>query len=63
MIMRSRRGVVVTDHEESVTRITRVTEDQHAAEAARSILFARLRKQRAVKIDRWTRVGLYNEVL
>jgi antitoxin (DNA-binding transcriptional repressor) of toxin-antitoxin stability system len=58
--MRNRRSVVVTSHGKPAVRITSVTEDERAAEAARSALFARLREQRAAKIGRWTRDELYD---
>jgi prevent-host-death family protein len=53
------RIVVVTSHGKPVARITPVVEDDRAAEGARSVLFARLRKERVVKAGRWTRDELY----
>jgi prevent-host-death family protein len=55
------RSVVVTSHGKPVAKITRVDEDERAAEAARSALFARLRTGRAVNVGRWTRDELYDE--
>ena len=56
------RSVVVTSHGKPVAKITPVVEDERAAEAARSALFARLRKGRVVKAGRWTREELYDDV-
>jgi prevent-host-death family protein len=55
------RSVVVTSHGKPVARIVPVAEDERAAKAARSALFARLRTERAVKAGRWTRDELYDE--
>jgi prevent-host-death family protein len=58
-----RRGdsVVVTSHGKPVAKISPVTEDERAADQARSTLLARLRKQRPIDIGRWTREELYDE--
>jgi prevent-host-death family protein len=55
------RSVIVTSHGKSVARITPVAEDEAASEKARSTLFGRLRKQRAVDAGRWTREELYED--
>jgi prevent-host-death family protein len=55
------RSVVVTSHGKPVAKITPVVEDERVAEGARSALFARLRKGRAVNVGRWTRDELYDD--
>jgi len=55
------RSVVVTSHGKPVARITPVIEDERAAAGARSVLFARLRTQRARNVGRWTRDELYED--
>jgi len=55
------QSVVVTNHGKPVARVAPIAEGRQAAEAARSALLARLRKQRAVKIGRWTRDELYDD--
>jgi prevent-host-death family protein len=55
------RSVVVTSHGKPVAKITPVAEDDRAAGAARSALFARLRRERVVKAGRWTRDELYDD--
>jgi prevent-host-death family protein len=55
------RSVVVTSHGKPVAKITRVAEDDRAAEGARSALFARLKRERVVKAGRWTRDELYDD--
>ena len=57
--MRKRGRGVLNEREERATKITHIDEDRRTMEAARSILFARLGKQRAVKTGRWTREELY----
>jgi len=52
------RSVVVTSHGKPVAKIMPVVEDERTAEAARSALFARLRRAPAVKAGRWTREEL-----
>ncbi len=54
-------SVVVTSHGKPVARISPVVEDNRPAEAARSALFARLRRERVVKGGRWTRDELYDD--
>lgn len=56
------RSIVVTSHGRPVARISPVIGDNRAAEAARSALFVRLRRERVVKSGRWTRDELYDEV-
>lgn len=55
------RSVIVTSHGKPVARITAPFEDERAAEGARADLFARLRKERAVHVGRWTRDELYDD--
>lgn len=55
------RSVIVTSHGKAVAKIMPVVEDERAAAAARSALFARLRTERATKSGRWTRDDLYDE--
>ncbi len=57
------RSVVVTSHGRPVARIMPAVEGERAAEAARSELFARLKKEQAVKVGRWTRDELYDDAL
>ena len=54
-------SVIVTSHGKAVAKITPVAEDERAAKRARSTLFARLRKEKAVNAGRWTREELYDE--
>ena len=53
--------VIVTSHGKPVAKIAPVVEDERDATAARSALFARLRKQRAAKAGCWTQIELYDE--
>ena len=62
-IVKKGRSVLVTSHGKPVARVTPVIEDERAAEAARSALFARLRKGRAGNAGRWTRDELYDDAL
>ena len=55
------RSVIVTNHGKPVAKITPVVEDEREADGARSALFARLRKERAVNAGRWTRDELYDD--
>ena len=55
------RSIIITSHGKPVAKITPVVEDERAAEAARSALFARLRTERAVSAGRWTRDELYDD--
>jgi prevent-host-death family protein len=57
------RSTVVTSHGKPVAKISPViedNEDNRAAEGARSALFAWLRRERVVKVGRWTRDELYD---
>ena len=56
------RSVVVTSHGKPVAKISPVVEDNRAAAGARSALFARLRRERAVNAGRWTRDELHDDV-
>ena len=55
------RSIVVTSHGKPVAKIMPFVDDERAAEGARSTLFARLRKGRAVNAGRWTRDELYDD--
>jgi prevent-host-death family protein len=55
------RSVVVTSHGKPVAKISPVVEDNRVAEGARSALFARLRRERAVNAGHWTRDELYDD--
>jgi prevent-host-death family protein len=55
------RSIVVTSHGKATAKLTPILEDEQAAKAARSALFARLRTQRAVNAGRWTRDELYDD--
>lgn len=57
------RNVVVTSHGKPVAKIMPIADDESAAEKARMALFARLRKERVVKVGRWSRAELYDDVL
>jgi len=57
------RNIVVTSHGRPVARISPVAANDRAAERARALLFARLKKQRVVNSGRWTRDELYDEAL
>jgi len=61
--VKSGRSVVVTSHGRPVARVVPVTGDDSTAGAARSALFARLRKERVVNVGRWTRDELYDSRL
>jgi prevent-host-death family protein len=61
-IVKGGRSVIVTSHDKPVAKITPLTEDVRTVEKARSALFNRLRKQRAIDVGRWTRDELYGEV-
>lgn len=56
-------SVIVTSHGTPVAKITPVVEDERQAAAARSALFARLRKERVVNVGRWTRDDLYKDAI
>ena len=55
------QSVIVTSHGKPVERITPVVTGEHAAEAARSALLARLRGERPANVGRWTRDELYDD--
>jgi prevent-host-death family protein len=55
------QSVVVTSHGKPVAKVSPVVEDDLASEGARSALFTRLRKERVVNVDRWTRDELYDD--
>ena len=55
------RSVVVTSHGKPVARISPASGDERVAEAARTALFARLRRERVVNAGRWTRDELYDD--
>ncbi len=59
-IVKKGGSVIVTSHGKPVAKIAPVTEDERTVVNARSALFARLRKQRAVDAGRWTRDELYD---
>lgn len=54
-------NVIVTSHGKPVAQITPADGNDKAAEGARGALFARLRKERAVNVGRWTRDELYDD--
>jgi prevent-host-death family protein len=56
------RSVVVTSHGKPVARLSPVSEDERAAEGARSALFARLRRERVGNAGRWTRDEPYDDI-
>ncbi len=55
-------SVVVTSHGKPVARISPVTENDRAADGARSALFARLRRERVGSAGRWTRDEQYDRI-
>lgn len=55
------QSLIVTSHGKPVARITPVNGDDRALEAARSVLFGRLKRERPVKAGRWKRDELYDE--
>jgi prevent-host-death family protein len=58
--VRSGTSVLVTSHGKPVARIVPVGAEDQIREKARAALFARLRKQRPLKVGRWTREELYD---
>ncbi len=60
-MVKNGRSVIVTSHGKPVAKITPVAEDDRTMGKARSALFARLRKERAVDVGRWTRDELYDD--
>ncbi len=61
-IVRGGQSVVVTSHGKPVAKIAPVGTDR-VADVARAALFARLKKERPVKADRWKRDELYGDTL
>jgi prevent-host-death family protein len=59
--VRQGRTVVITAHGKPVARMVPVDDTASARTAARSVLFARLARTRAVRAGRWTRDELYDE--
>jgi prevent-host-death family protein len=57
------RSVVVTSHGRPVARIVPIDEEQQQSDGARVVLFARLRRERVLKVGRWTRGELYEDTL
>lgn len=55
------RSVTITNHGRPVAKIVPAEKEGRAVESARAALFARLKKQRAVSIGRWTREDLYED--
>jgi prevent-host-death family protein len=55
------QSVVVTSHGKPVARIMPVVRNDRAAQRARTVLFARLKRERVVNSGRWTRDELYDE--
>jgi prevent-host-death family protein len=59
--VRRGRSYVVTSHGKPVAKLSPVDENEKVATRARESLLDRLRRQPAVKIDRWTRDELYED--
>jgi prevent-host-death family protein len=57
------QSVVVTSHGKPVAKISPIVEDNRAVDGARSVLLARLRRERVVNAGRWTRDELYDDAL
>jgi prevent-host-death family protein len=55
------QSVVVTSHGKPVAKISPMVEDNRAVDGARSVLLARLRRERVVNAGRWTRDELYDD--
>lgn len=55
------RRYVVTSHGKPVAKIVPADERDQAAEAATMALLARLRRQRTIRIGKWTRNELYED--
>ncbi len=53
--------IIVTSHGKPVAKISPVIEDERVRNRARSVLFARLRTERAISVGRWTREDLYDD--
>jgi len=52
---------VVTSHGKPIAKVIPMAERDKVAAGARSALLARLRSQRVVDVDRWTRDELYED--
>jgi prevent-host-death family protein len=63
LLRRVRKGksIVVTSHGKAVARIIPMTDRDNTTRAARAVLFARLRKQPAIDVGKWSREELYPE--
>ena len=59
--VRQGRSYVVTSRGKPVARLVPVGADDRAATRARSILLARLERQRVATVGRWTRDKLYED--
>jgi prevent-host-death family protein len=55
------QSVVVTSHGKPVAKVSPIVEDNRAVDGARSVLLARLRRERVVNAGRWTRDELYDD--
>ncbi len=55
------QSVVVTSHGKPVAKISPIVEDNRVVDGARSVLLARLRRERVVNVGRWTRDELYED--
>jgi prevent-host-death family protein len=53
-------SVIITSHGKPVAKIIPFQADS-SGEGARTALFARLRRERVVKVGRWTREDLYDD--
>lgn len=53
--------VIITSHGKPVAKIVPLAEDERTVGHARSALFTRLHKERAVEAGRWTRDELYDD--
>jgi prevent-host-death family protein len=60
--VRQGQSVVVTSRGRPVAKLVPIRERVTSATGARAALFARLRAERVVKIDRWNRGELYDFV-
>jgi prevent-host-death family protein len=55
------RSVVVTNHGKPVAKVTPFAGNDRGEKGARSVLFARLKRERVVESGRWTRDELYDD--
>lgn len=60
-VVKGGQSVIVTSHGRAVAKIVPIVEDERTTERARSVLFRRLRSERAVHVGRWARDELYDE--